>query len=129
MKRTLAGLVIALCALSACGGGSGEDGQPDATTPPPPPIAETTTTTLARTEQVILNDPVTGRTMTFAEFVDVRGLTHVDTKYGDVWLDRIKGDPIFPDGVAFMVENCSNLDAQDLDRTEQIQALTLQCYG
>jgi len=127
MRRIIIVAAALVTLLGSCGS-SGSSGSSSTEPVSPATTLPVTTSSTSRIERVMLDDPVTGRTMTFAEFITVRGLTHVDTRYGDVWLDRIKGDPLFPDGIAYMVENCKSLDASDLERTEQIQVLTLACY-
>jgi hypothetical protein len=89
-----------------------------------------TTTTLALGDAISVEDPETGEFVTFNELVEMRHMVEVQTDHGPVWLDR---DPsladavAFADGVAYMLDNCRNLAAADLERTEGIQALLLAC--
>ena len=88
---------------------------------------EPTTTTVDPLEDIEVNDPVSGDVVTFGELIELRDLVEVETSYGTVWLEPIANDPLFPDGVAYMAENCTNVTAQDLLRREQIEALIVVC--
>lgn len=93
-------------------------------------VTPTTATTLALGDAISVEDPETGEFVTFNELVEMRHMVEVQTDHGPVWLDR---DPsladalVFADGVAYMLDNCRNLAAADLERTEGIQALLLAC--
>lgn len=83
--------------------------------------------TLALGDAISVEDPDTGEFVTFNELVEMRHMVDVQTDYGPVWLDRDPSLAEFADGVAYMLDNCRNLAAADLERTEGIEALLLAC--
>ena len=93
-------------------------------------VVAPTTPTLALGDAISVEDPETGEFVTFNELVEMRHMVEVQTDYGPVWLDRdpsLADAPVFADDVAYMLDNCRNLAAADLERTEGIQALLLVC--
>lgn len=124
MRRALT-ILATLTIIAGCGGGD-----QDATTSTTTTTEAVTTTTLAPGDAILLDDPDTGRRVTFTELVALRNMVEVQTGYGTVWLDRdpsLADAAVFADGVAYMIENCINLAAQDLLRTEGIDAVLLVC--
>lgn len=93
-------------------------------------VVAPTTATLALGDAISVEDPETGEFVTFNELVEMRHMVEVQTDDGPVWLDRdpaLADAPAFADGVAYMLDNCRNLAAADLERTGGIQALLLVC--
>jgi len=93
-------------------------------------VVAATTATLALGDAISVEDPETGDFVTFNELAEMRQMVEVQTDYGPVWLDREPSQAdasVSADEVAYMLDDCRNLAAADLERTEGIQALLLAC--